>query len=253
MISERLQKFLANQGVGSRREVEKWIEQGRIKVNGQVAALGLKVSAEDRISIDGKFIQQSNTKFTPSPKVLMYNKPEGQLCTLNDPEGRRTVFESVPKLRVGRWIMVGRLDMNTMGLLLFTNHGELAHRLMHPSYEIEREYAVRVLGEVAPSALTKLRTGVQLEDGPAKFNTLQRVGGEGANQWFHVTLNEGRNREVRRMFEAVGLTVSRLIRVRYGTVTMPREISRGRWEYMEKQQVTALAKTVGLEFGKVKK
>lgn len=251
-MNERLQKFLANLGLASRREIEKWIEQGRIKVNGQVAELGLKVSAQDRISIDGKYIQQSNTRFSPPPKVLLYNKPEGQLCTLSDPEGRHTVFETVPKLRVGRWVMVGRLDMNTMGLLMFTNHGELAHRLMHPSYEIEREYAVRVLGDVAPSALTKLRTGVQLDDGPAKFNTLQRVGGEGVNQWYHVTLNEGRNREVRRMFEEVGLTVSRLIRVRYGSVTLPRGISRGRWEYMEKQDVTALAKTVGLEFGKVR-
>jgi 23S rRNA pseudouridine2605 synthase len=251
-MNERLQKFLANLGLASRREIEKWIEQGRIKVNGKVAELGLKVSSQDRISVDGKFVQQSNAKFAPSPKVLLYNKPEGQLCTLNDPEGRHTVFETVPKLRVGRWVMVGRLDMNTMGLLMFTNHGELAHRLMHPSYEIEREYAVRVLGEVAPSALTKLRTGIQLDDGPAKFNSLHRVGGEGANQWYHVTLNEGRNREVRRMFEEVGLTVSRLIRVRYGSITLPRGISRGRWEYMEKQDVTALGKTVGLEFGKVR-
>ena len=247
-MSERLQKYLADMGIASRREIERWIEAGRIIVDGQKAELGTKVSDHSKIKIDGEFIRKNPHQATAFPKVLMYYKPEGLVCTMDDPEGRKTVFERLPRLRQGRWIMIGRLDINTMGLLLFTTHGELAHRLMHPRYEIEREYAVRTRGEVTPAMLTKLRTGVELEDGMAKFDTVTHQGGDGLNHWYHVTLKEGRNREVRRLWESQEITVSRLIRLRYGNVALPREVSRGRWEHLTKLQVHKLADLVELDF-----
>lgn len=246
---QRLQKYLATLGLGSRREIEEWIAAGRIVVNSHVATLGQKVSTVDRISVDGKLIASSTAKaLEVFPKVLLYYKPEGEICTMDDPEGRKTVFQALPRLRDKRWVMVGRLDVNTMGLLLFTTSGELANRLMHPKYEIEREYAVRVRGHVTNSMLTRLRTGVELEDGMAHFETVTSIGGEGTNHWYNVTLKEGKNREVRRLWESQeGIQVSRLTRVRFGNVLLPREMHRGRWEYLTKLQVQQLADLVKMK------
>ncbi|EHC40118.1 Pseudouridine synthase RsuA, partial [Salmonella enterica subsp. enterica serovar Alachua str. R6-377] len=241
-MSEKLQKVLARAGHGSRREIESIIEAGRVSVDGKIATLGDRVEVTPglKIRIDGHLISVKESA-EQICRVLAYYKPEGELCTRNDPEGRPTVFDRLPKLRgargarwiaVGfmrgaRWIAVGRLDVNTCGLLLFTTDGELANRLMHPSREVEREYAVRVFGQVDESKLRDLSRGVQLEDGPAAFKTIKFSGGEGINQWYNVTLTEGRNREVRRLWEAVGVQVSRLIRVRYGDIPLPKGLPRG--------------------------
>jgi 23S rRNA pseudouridine2605 synthase len=245
---ERLQKYLATLGLGSRREIETWITEGRLKVDGQIAVLGQKVTSRSRLALDGKLLRLSVPRGgEPFPKVLLYYKPEGEICTLDDPEGRKTVFQALPRLRGKRWIMVGRLDLNTMGLLLFTTNGELANRLMHPKYEIEREYAVRVRGHVTNSMLTRLRTGVELEDGLAHFDTVTPAGGEGTNAWYHVTLKGGKNREVRRLWESQeGIQVSRLTRVRFGNILLPREMQRGRWEYLSKLEVQKLGDLVKL-------
>lgn len=246
---ERLQKYLAALGLGSRREIEEWIKAGRILVNGKVATLGEKVSSLSKIFVDGKPLRAPSARAAePFPKVLLYYKPEGEICTMDDPEGRKTVFQALPRLRGKRWVMVGRLDVNTMGILLFTTSGELANRLMHPKYGIEREYAVRVRGHVTNSMLTRLRTGVQLEDGPAHFDTVTPIGGDGTNQWFNVTLKEGKNREVRRIWESEeGIQVSRLTRIRFGNILLPRDMHRGRWDYLSKLQVQKLADLVKLE------
>jgi 23S rRNA pseudouridine2605 synthase len=246
-MSEKLQKVLARAGFGSRREIEAWISEGRISVNGKLAQLGDRVTAEDVIRVDGHVVSKTRLEHSHRCRVLVYHKPVGEVTSRNDPEGRATVFDHLPGLRNGRWIAVGRLDINTSGLLLFTNDGELANRLMHPSYTIEREYAVRVLGEVAGETLQQLRDGVELEDGPARFNTLVDGGGEGANRWYHVTLDEGRNREVRRLWESQGITVSRLIRVRYGPIMLPRRIRPGRFEELKAEELTLLRQSVGLE------
>jgi 23S rRNA pseudouridine2605 synthase len=236
---ERLQKVLAQAGVASRREIEEWVVAGRISVNGLPASLGQKIGPGDRVKVNGKLIP---LRFTQrSPRVLIYHKPEGEIVSRDDPEGRPTVFERLPVLRKGRWLAVGRLDFNTSGLLLFTNDGDLANKLMHPRYELEREYAVRLLGELTEEQAKSLTEGIQLEDGPAKFNTLRDEGGEGANHWYRVTISEGRNREVRRMFEAVGLTVSRLMRVRYGAVELPARLKRGMWMEMPEADACKLA------------
>ena len=236
---ERLQKVLAQAGVASRREIEEWVVAGRISVNGLPASLGQKIGPGDRIKVNGKLVP---LRFTQrSPRVLIYHKPEGEIVSRDDPEGRPTVFERLPILRKGRWLAVGRLDFNTSGLLLFTNDGDLANKLMHPRYELEREYAVRILGELTEEQVKSLTEGIQLEDGPAKFNLLRDEGGEGANHWYRVTISEGRNREVRRMFEAVGLTVSRLMRVRYGSVELPARLKRGMWMEMPEAEACALA------------
>jgi 23S rRNA pseudouridine2605 synthase len=236
---ERLQKVLAQAGVASRREIEEWVVAGRILVNGLPASLGQKVGPGDRVKVNGKLIP---LRFTQrSPRVLIYHKPEGEIVSRDDPEGRPTVFERLPLLRKGRWLAVGRLDFNTSGLLLFTNDGDLANKLMHPRYELEREYAVRILGELTEEQAKSLTEGIQLEDGLAKFNLLRDEGGEGANHWYRVTISEGRNREVRRMFEAVGLTVSRLMRVRYGSVELPARLKRGMWMEMPEAEACALA------------
>lgn len=230
---------MADAGLGARREIEEWIAAGRINVNGEPAHVGQRIAPGDRVKVDGKLVQ---VRANPSrqPKVLLYHKPEGEIVSRDDPGGRPSVFDRLPRLRGGRWIAIGRLDFNSCGLLLFTSNGELANRLMHPRSNLEREYAVRILGEPTDEALAQLTTGIELEDGPARFTRLESVGGEGANKWFNVTLSEGRNREVRRMFEAVGLTVSRLMRVRYGPVTLPSSLRRGQWREMSPQEVDSL-------------
>lgn len=242
---ERIQKLLASAGLGSRREIERWIAAGDVKVNGVAAELGQRVTRADRIEVGGYPVRlPSVEKF--ERRVLIYNKPEGELVTRDDPEGRPTVFDKLPKLQGGRWIAVGRLDINSSGLLLFTNDGELANRLMHPSREIEREYAVRVLGEVKPEMLERLRSGVELEDGKAQFDEIRDAGGEGANRWFHVVLREGRNREVRRLWEAVGVKVNRLKRVRFGDVLLGRLLM-GHQRNLEEAELASLMVLAGLE------
>lgn len=244
---EKLQKILARAGQGSRREIEGIITEGRVSVDGKIATLGdrVLVSSSTKIRIDGNLVN-----LIPAQKeicrVLMYYKPEGELCTRSDPEGRATVFDRLPRLNGARWIAVGRLDINTSGLLLFTTDGELANRLMHPSREVEREYSVRVFGEIDEAMLQRLRKGVQLEDGPANFKQIKAVGGTGLNQWFDVTLTEGRNREVRRLWESQGVQVSRLIRIRYGNIKLEKNLPRGGWEEMGLEQVNYLRELVGL-------
>ncbi|CAM4466120.1 MAG: Ribosomal large subunit pseudouridine synthase B [Legionellaceae bacterium] len=238
-MSEKLQKLLAQAGLGSRRQLEEWIASGRVIVNGKVAQVGDRALATDKILVDGrivKFKKEGDFK----QRVIIYHKPEGIVCTRSDPEGRQTVFEHLPRLSQQRWIMVGRLDLNTSGLLLFTNEGEIANRLMHPSYEIEREYAVRILGEVTPLILQRLKKGVELDDGIAKFETIKDAGGVGVNHWYHVVLKEGRNREVRRIWESQGLKVSRLIRIRYGTISLPRMLRPGRWIDLPQEELTSM-------------
>jgi 23S rRNA pseudouridine2605 synthase len=236
---ERLQKALARTGLASRRQIEAWMEEGRILVNDQPAAPGQKIHAGDRVKLDGRLVA---LRFgARPPRVLLYHKPEGEIVSRYDPEGRPTVFERLPILRRGRWLAIGRLDFNTSGLMLFTDDGGLANRLMHPRYGLDREYAVRLLGELSGEHIRSLTDGIALADGPARFDTLRAEGGEGVNRWYRVTLSEGRNREVRRMFEAVGLTVSRLIRVRYGPVELPPRLKRGMWMEMPVDEACALA------------
>ena len=247
---ERLQKVLAAAGLGSRREIEGWIAAGRVTVNGKPAKLGDRVEPEDRVSVDGKPVKGLERSADTRRRVILYHKPEGELTTRKDPEGRPTVFEALPRLRGSRWVSVGRLDTNTSGLLIFTNDGALANKLMHPSAQVEREYAVRVLGQVTEEHLALLKKGVRLEDGMASFDGIEAAGGEGANRWYHVTLKEGRNREVRRLWEAVGATVSRLIRIRYGAITLPRELPRGAWRDATEEEIAELVRSVGMPAGK---
>ncbi len=247
-VDEKLQKVIARRGVGSRRQVEEWISQGRVRVNGRVATLGDRVSNSDKIVVDGHHIPEESSEET---LVLVYNKPEGEVTSRHDPEGRPTVFDRLPRPVQGRWIAVGRLDINTSGLLLFTTDGELAHKLMHPSSEIDREYAVRVLGEVDEEMIARLKEGIFLEDGPARFSDISEAGGSGSNRWFHVVLQEGRNREVRRLWESQGVTVSRLKRVRYGYIFLPSRIKVGAWELMSQKDVNVLYEMAGLKPKKV--
>ena len=228
--SEKLHKVLADAGMGSRRDMEQLILEGRISVNGVPAHLGQRVLPTDVVRMNGRIVKQANSADgkKKTPRVLIYNKPAGEIVTQDDPEGRPTVFEHLPKVSNGRWVCVGRLDLNTEGLLLFTTSGELANRLMHPRYGVERQYAVRAAGVLTEEARAALTTGIELEDGPAAFTSVEDKGGEGVNRWYLVTIEEGRNREVRRMFAAVGLTVSRLIRVRYGAIQLPRTLARGK-------------------------
>lgn len=236
--------MLAAAGFGSRREIEGWISAGRVSVNGRVARLGERIGAADRVALDRRPLRLERAA-TERQRVILYHKPEGELTTRKDPEGRPTVFEALPRLRRSRWISIGRLDFNTSGLLLFTNDGELANRLMHPSRGIEREYAVRVLGKITEQQLSALTGGVRLDDGMAKFDALHDAGGEGANHWYHVLLREGRKREVRRLWEAVGVTVSRLIRVRYGAIALPRQLPRGAWRDATDDELQALRTLAG--------
>lgn len=243
---ERLQKLLAKAGEGSRREIERWISEGRIRVNGELAILGTRATEKDSISIDGRKINLQ-TLIDNDYRVIVYSKPEGVVCSNSDPEGRPTVFDNLPKLSNQRWISVGRLDINTSGLLILTTDGELANRLMHPSYEVDREYAVRILGNVDDAMIGRLKQGVLLEDGVAKFTDVQRAPGEsGANSWFHVVLMEGRNREVRRLWESQEVQVSRLKRVRYGCIFLPSRLKVGAWEELNNKEVNELRALVGL-------
>lgn len=244
-MSEKLQKVLARAGFGSRRKLEEIIEAGQVMVNGMVANLGQRVTPQDAITIQGQTVSNIPAEEIPC-RVILYHKPEGEVCTRNDPEKRATVFDNLPKLQRGRWIAVGRLDFNTAGLLLFTTHGELANALMHPSSQIEREYAVRVFGEVDGETLNRLRTGVKLEDGMAKFNNITDAGGQGHNHWYHVTLSEGRNREVRRMWESQGVKVNRLIRVRFGNIFLPRDLRKGSVRELPPKLIDELAESVDL-------
>jgi 23S rRNA pseudouridine2605 synthase len=244
-MAERLQKVLARAGLGSRREIEEWIRAGRITVNDQPATLGVSVGERDLVRVDGRAVSMA-TDATESPRTLIYHKPAGELTTRRDEAGRPTVFDSLPRIRNARWITIGRLDFNTSGLLLVTTDGELAHRLMHPSWEIEREYAVRVLGKVEDDVLGRLLEGVMLEDGPAAFSNIIEAGGQGANHWYHVVVREGRNREVRRLWESQGVQVSRLIRVRYGPVRLPARVRAGRYRDLEQKELEALYAAVKL-------
>ncbi|MFY0989639.1 23S rRNA pseudouridine(2605) synthase RluB [Halomonas sp. C05BenzN] len=248
--TEKLQKVLARAGLGSRREMEAAIADGRVKVNGKVATLGDRIEMRDRVSFDERPVTLRGAEEVPR-RVIMYNKPEGELCTRKDPEGRRTVFDRLPRLKGERWIAIGRLDINTSGLLLFTTDGELANRLMHPSTQVEREYAVRVMGEVKKEQIVAMVEGVMLDDGPARFTDVQEFGGEGINTWFHVVIMEGRNREVRRLWESQGLTVSRLKRVRYGNIFLDKRARAGEWTELTQDEVDDLAAQAGLAPRKV--
>jgi 23S rRNA pseudouridine2605 synthase len=248
MNKERIQKALARQGLGSRRQIESWIKEGKISLNSNPAQIGDLVSPGDRIMFSGRKIVIQAEETGQFPKVISYHKPEGQVCTRSDPEGRPTIFDNLPPLKNSRWIAVGRLDLNTSGLLLLTDNGELANRLMHPSQQIEREYAVRVLGEVTEDMLKQLTNGVELDDGTARFEEIVDSGGEGANHWYHVVLMEGRNREVRRMWEAVGVKVSRLMRVRFGPITLNNSIRPGKSRELPAKKIAKLGEMVGLEY-----
>jgi len=241
----KLHKVLADVGMGSRRDMEDLIIQGRVSVNGLPAHIGQRIGPTDQVRINGKPVHRKIQ--TKPPRVILYHKPSGEIVSQSDPEGRPTVFDRLPKPRQGRWIAVGRLDFNTEGLLLFTTSGELANRLMHPRYGVEREYAVRILGELSQENTAQLKSGITLDDGQAKFLRLSMGGGDGANRWYHVALTEGRNREVRRMFEAVGHTVSRLLRTRYGMFLLPPRLRRGKWEEVSPEGVASLMRSAGLK------
>ena len=241
----KLHKVLAEAGLGSRRDMEDLIVAGRVSVNGEPAHIGQRILPSDAVRINGKLIHRKVS--TKPPRVLVYHKPAGEIVSHDDPEGRPSVFDRLPTMKAGKWLAVGRLDFNTEGLLLFTTSGDLANRLMHPRYNIDREYAVRTLGELEEGMRQKLLAGVELDDGMAAFTKIADGGGEGINKWYRVVIGEGRNREVRRMFEAIGLTVSRLIRTRYGAMTLPSNLKRGRWEEMEENTVRDLMTAFGVE------
>ncbi|MFQ5661571.1 MAG: 23S rRNA pseudouridine(2605) synthase RluB [Gammaproteobacteria bacterium] len=236
---ERLQKLLARAGLGSRREIEAWIDAGRVSVNGKRAVLGVRACTDDRINIDGRPVNLLKS-IPDRVRVLAYYKPEGQVCTRKDPEGRPTVFAGLPPIDKGRWLSIGRLDINSSGLLLFSNDGELANRLLHPSGNLERKYAVRVLGRATEKQLNRMLNGVALQDGAARFTDIVDSGGEGANHWYHVVIMEGRNREVRRLWESQGLAVSRLIRIRFGPYILPRSKKPGQFWDLNKKDLNAL-------------
>lgn len=225
-MSEKIQKILANAGLGSRREIEAWIKAGRITLNGKIAQVGERMTYHDQVKVDGREIKLVKSQKQKS-RVLLYHKPEGEMCTRHDPERRPTIFEHLPLIRNSRWICVGRLDLNTSGLLLITNDGELANRLMHPRSQIEREYAVRIHGNVSQEQLERLQKGIHLEDGFARFNQITDAGGSGTNHWYHVIVTEGRNRLVRRLWESIGYNISRLIRIRFGPIYLPAGVRRG--------------------------
>ncbi len=239
MKTEKIQKVLARAGYGSRRKIEEWIKQGRVSVNGELATIGGRVSRKDKIYLDDEYCEKA---CLPLPtRVLIYHKPVEVITTRDDPEGRETVFDSLPPINDGRWINVGRLDYNTSGLLLFTNDGELANRLTHPSFQLEREYAVRVMGRVSEEMLYRLTHGIELEDGEARFEHIVDSGlGEGINHWYHLVVTEGRNRVVRRLWESQGVKVNRLKRVRFGPVFLPKSLRSGSWLELEPEQVKNL-------------
>jgi 23S rRNA pseudouridine2605 synthase len=244
-MSEKLQKVLARTGLGSRRHMEQAILDGRVSVNGTLATIGDRIVLGDELRLDGRIVHFSLASELRR-RVIAYYKPEGEICSRHDPEDRPTVFDRLPKLTDERWVMVGRLDINSSGLLLFTNDGEFANRLMHPSSGIEREYAVRVMGELTSEMQAQLCAGVELEDGFAKFESVSELGGEGFNRWWQVVVKEGRNREVRRLFETQGLKVSRLLRTRYGSQVLPRHLRTGRWVELDKPDIDKLLAEVEL-------
>jgi len=242
---ERLQKVLARIGLASRRDIEEWIRNGRITINGNYAKLGDRYKYGDRVTVNGRVLELDCRTEEPT-RVLLYHKPIGEVVTRRDPEGRPVIFTQLPRPARGRWIAIGRLDINTQGLLLVTTNGELANRLMHPSREISREYAVRVLGNIEDRVLERLAQGVQLEDGPAKFESITSAGGDGANRWFHVMLREGRNRIVRRLWDSQGVTVSRLIRIRFANIELPPRLRARTFMELPQEQVNYLLKLVDL-------
>lgn len=243
--SEKLQKVLARAGLGSRREMERAISTGRVSINGKLARLGDRVTPDDKIDFDGKQVRMHPPN-AQNLRVILYNKPEGQICSRSDPEGRPTVYENLPPLKTGRWVSIGRLDFNTTGLLLFTTNGDLANKLMHPSSNIDREYLVRVQGEVDNSMLQRLRDGVLLEDGVAKFSDIVEGSAEGSNRWYYCVVMEGRNREVRRLWESQGVRVSRLKRVRFGNIFIPSHVRAGQWVELNEREVAELCETAGV-------
>lgn len=242
-MSEKVQKVLAQAGLASRRQIEAWIKEGRITINGRQTTIGDRMTYHDKVCVDGREIKLIKSRRQKS-RVLLYHKPQGEMCTRKDPEGRRTIFESLPMIRNSRWICIGRLDYNTSGLLLITNDGGLANKLMHPRSQIEREYAVRIHGQVSEENLQKLQKGILLEDGIARFEQITDAGGNGANRWYHVIVREGRNRLVRRLWESLGLTVSRLIRIRYGSVYLPQGLRRGHYKELHEDEVAKLIRSV---------
>lgn len=242
--SEKLHKMLAAAGLGSRRDMEQLIASGAVSINGRPALVGDRVGPTDVVRVHGRLVQLPWRQTLP--RVLLYHKPEGEIVSRDDPQGRPSVFDKLPLLKGRRWISVGRLDYNTEGLLIFTTNGELANRLAHPRYEVEREYAVRVLGGLTPEQIAQLTEGIALEDGIARVESLQPAGGEGANRWYRLVIKEGRNREVRRLIEALGLTVSRLIRIRFGPITMPPRLKRGMLLDLQTHEVVELLKWCGL-------
>ncbi len=250
-MNERIQKLLAIAGIASRREIERWIAEGRVTVNGVTAQLGDRAGRHDDIRVDGR--KMAVEEAGRSRRVLAYNKPIGEVCTRNDPDGRPTVFDHLPKTKGERWINVGRLDINTSGLLLFTTDGDLANKLMHPSTGVDREYAVRVRGDVDDEMLERLKEGVLLEDGVARFTDVKFFDGDGQNKWYHVVVMEGRNREVRRLWESQGITVSRLKRVRYGCIFMPANVPVGTWVELGQREVNDLADLVGINHKRTKR
>nr|WP_067298817.1 pseudouridine synthase [Marinobacterium profundum] len=246
MSGEKLQKVLARSGLGSRREMERWIDEGRFTIDGATATLGDRIGPKAQVLMNGREVKLVFERESQR-RVLIYNKPLGEISTRHDPEGRKTVFSHLPPLNQGRWIAIGRLDINTSGLLLFTTDGDLANAMMHPSAEIDREYAVRVLGTVDEAMLTRLKEGVLLEDGMARFTDVQFFDGEGANKWYHCVVMEGRNREVRRLWESQGIQVSRLKRVRYGPLFLPSDVPVGTWKELAPKEITNLGKMLELK------
>lgn len=242
----RLHKLLANVGIGSRRTIESWIKEGRIQVNGVPAKIGQLVTLHDKVLIEGKAVNFEEIT-DQVPRILVYNKPEGEICSHSTLEGKKSVFDSLPTLEQGRWVMVGRLDVNTSGLLLFTNHGELAHCLMHPRFKIDRQYAVRVLGTVNEATIARLKKGVELPEGLCRFKEIvPRNTSFGANQWYTVTLGQGKYREVRQLWESQDCTVSRLIRIKYGSIPLPKELKKGKWQELPLGRVQELMSTFKL-------
>jgi 23S rRNA pseudouridine2605 synthase len=238
VITQKLQKLLAQAGLGSRREMEELIIAGKVTINGKVASIGDRAGPEDVVRVGRRTIHFKSGERLP--RLMLYHKPEGEIVSRDDPQDRPSVFDKLPQLRSSKWIAIGRLDYNTSGLLIFTTDGELANRLMHPRFEVEREYAVRIMGRLTPEVVERLTTGVELEDGLAKFDYLSDEGGEGSNHWYRVILKEGRNREVRRMFEAAGMTVSRLMRVRFGPINLPPRLKRGKWMELDEAEIKRL-------------
>jgi 23S rRNA pseudouridine2605 synthase len=236
--THKLHKMLAQAGLGSRRNMEQLIKSGHVSVNGRVATIGTRVASNDTVRVGKRIIK---LELVPElPRVIIYHKPEGEIVSRSDPEGRSSVFNNLPAIHSAKWIAIGRLDYNTSGLLIFTSSGELANRMMHPKFGVEREYAVRIRGELSAEQVKQLRKGVRLDDGKAKFESLEFEGGEGANRWYRIVVKEGRNRIVRRMFEALGFTVSRLIRVRFGQMSLPQRLKRGHFLELGKKEVAAL-------------